>query len=223
MPVSMLDSLPISTSDFADYMVGDVPVRSIGRGRAYGLEFSFRSYDLKNIAMNLSYTLFRSKVNLYYRGEEAPSSFDVGHILNLSVICDLGKGWNLGVKWHITGGMPYTPYDEELSSAIWVWEVRGRPYPDYGLYNSMRSSAYHQLDLRAEKIWTLKGWKLSVYADIQNVYNYKAAGQPILMPERDENGDFLPDMTEPGHYAMRYVARNAGGTILPTVGLAVSL
>lgn len=223
MPVSMLDSLPVSTADFADYIVGDVPVKSVGKGRAYGLELSYRSFDLRSVAINLSYTLFRSKVDLYRRGESAPSPFDVGHILNVSAICDLGKGWSLGAKWHITGGYPYTPYDENMSSLVWAWDLRARPYHDYDAYNGMRSAPYHQLDLRAEKTWVLKDWKISVYADIQNVYDYKAEGQPILMPVRDKNGDYVPDLSNPGHYLMHSVPRDVGGTVLPTLGVCLSL
>ena len=32
LPVSLLDSLPVSTGDFADYIVGDVPAKSVGKG-----------------------------------------------------------------------------------------------------------------------------------------------------------------------------------------------
>ena len=110
-----------------------------------------------------------------------------------------------------------------MSSLVWAWDLRARPYHDYDAYNGMRSAPYHQLDLRAEKTWVLKGWKISVYADIQNVYDYKAEGQPILMPVRDKNGDYMPDLSNPGHYLMHSVPRDVGGTVLPTLGVCLSL
>ena len=39
LPVSLLDSLPVSTDDFADYIVGNVPARSVGIGRAMEAKF----------------------------------------------------------------------------------------------------------------------------------------------------------------------------------------
>lgn len=228
IPVSMLDTLPVSTGDFADYIVGNVPVQSVGKGRAYGVEFSYRSFDLANVIINLSYTIFRSQLNLLdddllSRDVYVSSSFDVGHILNISVLCDWGRGWSSGIKWHITGGYPYTPYDEQLSSLIWAWDIRNRPYPDYDLYNHMRSAAYHQLDIRLDKVWNMRKWSLSVYLDIQNVYDFKAAGQPILMPRKDAAGNKIEDASNPGHYEMKYVSREFGGTILPTIGISVRL
>ncbi|RME29377.1 MAG: hypothetical protein D6806_01525 [Deltaproteobacteria bacterium] len=53
---------------------------------------------------------------------------------------------------------------------------------DYDLYqripgepNSMRLPLFHQLDLRADYTWAFESWALSVFLDVQNIYNHRAA------------------------------------------------
>ena len=56
---------------------------------------------------------------------------------------------------------------------------------------------------------------------IQNLYNFTAAGHDILMPETDASGQYVPDPQRPGHYKMKTVAHDIGGTVLPTLGITV--
>lgn len=227
-PVSLIDSLPLSTSDLADYTIGDVPARSTGRGQAYGIELSYRNTDLYNTVVNFSYTFFRARFNRP-DGMLAPSRLfiasdrDVRHILNVSAIHKFGRNWTLGAKWYFMGGFPYSPWDAELSSRIDAWDARRRPYADYALYNTRRLRPYHQLDARVDKVWYFSKWRLGFYFDIQNLYNYKARGQDILMPETDASGQYVPDPSRPGHYKMRSVGKEIGGTVLPTLGITIEL
>ena len=228
LPVSLLDSLPVSTGDFADYIVGDVPAKSVGKGRAYGGEFSYRNLNLYNTVVNLAYTFFVSQVNKM-DGELRPtshylsSSWNVGHIFNVSAIHKFGANWTVGAKWYLSGGVPYTPYDETLSSLTSAWDARRRPYPDNTRYNGMKMPVYHQLDLWVDKVWYFNKWRLGFYLDIQNLYNYKAAGQEILMPEIGADGQYMPDPNKPGHYKMQHIAHDIGGTILPTLGITIEM
>ena len=75
--------------------------------------------------------------------------------------------------------------------------------------------------MRADKVWYFAKWRLGFYVDIQNLYNFKAAGQDILMPETDASGQYVPDPQRPGHYKMKTVAHDIGGTVLPTLGITV--
>lgn len=226
-PVSLRDSLPLSTGDFADYTVGDVPVKSVGEGRAYGAEFSYRNLSLHNTVLNLSYTFMYSQfnkldTNLKPLNSYQPSSWDVRHILNISAIHKFNRNWVLGAKWYYIGGFPYTPYNAEVSSRIDAWDVRNRPYLDYAQYNRDRSGAYHQLDVRVDKMWFYKHWRLGFYVDIQNLYNFSADGQAILMPETDPvSGINVVDPADPTRYKMKSVKNDVGGTILPTLGIVI--
>lgn len=226
LPVSLIDSLPVSASDFEDFSVGDVPVRSVGKGRVWGMEFSYRNLDLRNTVVNLSYTLFYGRVNrpgadLAPTSVLCPSSWDARHIITLSAIRKFPRNWAAGAKWYFMGGLPYTPYNVELSSQIDAWGDRLRPYPDYMRYNGERTAPYHQLDIRVDKVWYFRHWRLGFYLDIQNAYNYKSRGQEILTPQTDATGAYIPDPDRSGHYLMQHIANDQGGTILPTLGITI--
>lgn len=227
LPVSLIDSLPISTGNLTDYIVGNVPARSIGKGRAYGAEISYRNLNFHNTVINVSYTLLYSQVNKL-DGDLKPvadqfwnSTWDVRHIFNIYAIHKFPKNWTLGLKWYFTGGLPYTPYDYELSSDIGSWQTHRRPLPENGQYNYSRTGVYHQLDLRVDKVWYFKKWKLGFYVDIQNLYNFKSSGQEFLLPEVDANGQYVIDPNKPGHYLMKSLENGMGGTILPTLGITI--
>ena len=75
--------------------------------------------DRYNTVVNLAYTFFVSQVNKM-DGELRPtshylsSSWNVGHIFNVSAIHKFGANWTVGAKWYLSGGVPYTPYDEDV-------------------------------------------------------------------------------------------------------------
>ena len=225
--ISLVDSLPVSSSDLEESVIGAVPAASVGRGRSYGFEFSYRNLDLRNTVVNLSYTLMKSEQNRLdndlrpINGEYWNSSWDVGHILNITAIHKFNRDWSFGAKWYLVGGLPYTPYDYDLTSNIEAWDARNRPYVNKSAYNQMSSKAYHQLDVRVDKVWYFNSWRLGFYVDIQNLYNKSTDRQNLLLPEVDGNGDKVVDPDRIGHYKMMVLESTYGGTILPTLGITV--
>jgi len=79
----------------------------------------------------------------------------------------LGGGWEAGARFRLVSGNPTTPilgtayYDADADTFV----------PRYGEPGSERLPLFHQLDLRVDKKWTFAHWSLSVYLDVQNVYN----------------------------------------------------
>lgn len=222
LPVSLIDGMPVTTQDFSDYIVGNVPASSTGRGRAYGVELSWRHRDLWNTVVNASYTFVRTQLR---RTDGTPgwwsSAWDVRNIFTLSAIHRLGRNWTIGAKWQFSGGLPFTPYDRTRSSLKSQWDVRRRPYTDNSRYNSGREPAYHQLDVRVDKIWYFARWRIGFYIDVQNVYNYSPWGRPILAPATDASGNYITSATDPTRYQMQEIPHDIGGTVLPTVGITI--
>ena len=62
---------------------------------------------------------------------------------------------------------------------------------------------------------------MGFYIDVQNIYDFSAKGQDILAPATDGDGNYIADVSRPGHYEMQEIAHDIGGTILPTVGITV--
>jgi hypothetical protein len=99
-------------------------------------------------------------------GISRPSSNDQRWKLNI------GGGYIIDERWEATGtfrfytGVPYTPYTtgtyDRLSSD----------------YNSVRVGVNHSMDVRVERRWVSEKSILSLYLDVENIYNRKELQPP---------------------------------------------
>ena len=137
-----------------------------GVGNIYGLEIAGRANPVGRFFGFLSYTLMRSERR---DGPGEPwrlYDFDQTHILTLSGVYRLGRGWEASATFRLVSGSPTTPivgsiYD--ANSDLYI--------PINGATNSDRNPFFHRLDLRIEKTWRFADWKFALYLDVQNVYN----------------------------------------------------
>jgi outer membrane receptor protein involved in Fe transport len=136
-----------------------------GRGRIYGLEVSAKVNPKGRFFGYLSYTLSRSEREDHNEGYKL-FDYDQPHILTLSGVYRLGRGWEAGLTFRVVAGNPTTPIVGSLFN-----KDTGLYSPVYGAVNSIRNPYFHRLDLRIEKLWTFSAWKFATYLDIQNVYN----------------------------------------------------
>ncbi len=215
-PFSVKDGISLANKGADFGVVGDEEVISASSGRAYGTEFQARINSTDGFNFNLSYTLVRSEFQDAEKNY-IPSSWDSKHLLNVTTTKDLKRNWRVGTRWRFVGGLPYTPYDMERSSLIEAWNLKGGPYLDYSRLNSKRFSPFHQLDVRVDKSYYLNKITAKFYIDIQNLYNFQAEQQDIIVRATDENGNFI--LTDNGtRYELRRI-KNTTGTVLPTIGI----
>lgn len=225
-PVSLNDSVAISSKS-ADYgTFGDEPLVSTGKGRTYGVEFLYRNKKLLGFNTLFSYTLVRSETSLMNSslkptGSWIPTSWDNRHLVTITATRSFKKGWDFGFKWRFVGGPPYTPYDLVTSSLINVWDVQRQPSLDYSRFNSNRLSSFHQLDIRVDKSYFFNSWMLNIYIDIQNVYNFQGDRPPLYTTVSDTNGNPVVDPNDSSRYLLKKVEGSGGGTVLPTIGVIV--
>jgi hypothetical protein len=220
-PFSVIDSVSLASKG-ADYDIfGNEPVSSTSKGRAYGAELLFRIKMLKGFNVLVSYTYVRSEFtgrnNIYI-----PSSWDNRNLLNIVFSKNFKGTWDVGFKWKLLGGAPYTPYDLDKSSLIAAWDVSGKPYLNYDEYNSKRSPLYQQLDIRLDKEFFFKKWSLDIYMDVQNVTKSKVIGQDNYILQTDADGNPLIDPADNSRYILKPIA-NESSVILPTIGLIIEL
>ncbi len=152
-----------------------------GIGRINGLEVLLRRDAPESVFGWVAYTLMRS------RRRDGPGEpwrlfdFDQTHILTVVLGWRLStgpasphhayrQGWELGLRFQLVSGNPYTPvvdvvFDADYDTYQWV---PGEP-------NSKRLPLFHQLDLRVDYTWAFEYWALSVFLDVQNVYDHRAA------------------------------------------------
>jgi len=215
-PFSVKDQISLANKGADFGVLGDEEVVSESEGRAYGAEFQARVNATSGFNLNLSYTWVRSEF-LNGSNEYIPTGWDSKHLLNVTSTTELKNDWRVGGRWRFVGGLPYTPYDLERSSLVEAWNLSGSPYFDFTRLNSERFAAFHQLDVRVDKSFYLDKITMKFYIDIQNLYNFQAEQQDIIVRETDDNGNFI--LTDNGtRYQFRRVA-NTSGTVLPTIGI----
>ena len=218
-PFLLNDSISLANlgGDFG--VIGNEPAKSISKGKSYGIEFMMQQKLSTSVYGILSYTFVRSEFN---DKNERPvaSSWDNVHILNITAGKKLKRFWEIGAKFRLLGGSPFTPYDIELSSQKEIWDVTQRGINDWDRLNEERNGLSHGLDIRIDKKWFFNKWALNLYLDIQNIYNFKTITQPYLDVRRDDNGNPIEDPNNPNAYST-YLIENSTGTILPSIGIVV--
>ncbi len=151
-----------------DIPFGLEPLRSVGTGRAYGVEFLARKvlssvpvYGLATVSLNR--TEFTS-----IDGIARPGAFETRWIANL-----LG-GWRPNATWEFSGkvraasGLPTTPF---ITSGPRAGQQ------DFTHYNAgERLPTFASLDLRADRRWSFAHRQLIAYLDLQNVTSAKGVG-----------------------------------------------
>lgn len=205
-----------------DYgIAGDEPANSTSKGKAYGVEILIQQKLYKNFYGIVSYTFYRSlftdTTNTYI-----PASWDYHHIANVALGYKFKKNWEIGIRWSARGGIPNTPYDEELSSLRSLWDVNNRGILDYSRYNSERLKPYTQLDLRVDKKWFFQKWNLNVYFDIRNLYKSNQNFAPNLTVVRDSDNQPVLNPDNPLYYQVKYLNADAS-TLLPSIGIVVGM
>lgn len=225
-PFSVNDSIALANKG-ADYgAFGDEEVLSKAEGQSYGVEFLARHRDLWGFNLVLSYTIVRSEFkkfdnNLNLTSTYIPTTWDNKHLLNLTATREFKRNWQVGFKWRFVGGAPYTPFDENKTSLISAWNVRGREYLDYSQFNTLRLDNFHQLDIRIDKQYFYNKWALMIYLDIQNLYNFKSDEPDKFVPQTNADGTFIVDPADPDRYLMKTIVSEGTGTVLPSLGIII--
>ncbi|NOY92243.1 MAG: TonB-dependent receptor [Deltaproteobacteria bacterium] len=138
-----------------------------GVGRIYGLEVSGRIEPIgRRFFGYLSYTLSRSERRDGPGERWRLFDFDQTHIFTLSGVYRFNRGWELGGTLRLVSGNPNTPISGSIYDA-----TSGVYLPINGRINSTRNPLFNRLDVRISKEWAFQSWKLSLYLDVQNVYN----------------------------------------------------
>ena len=173
-----------------------------GQGRVYGLELVARHEFANNFTGWVAYTLSRALRTDSGETQERLFDFDQTHILTAVASYLLPRNWQVGGRFRLVSGNPRTPVVGQVFNASF-----DRYDPMYGAVNSDRNAPFHQLDLRVDKRWIYQGWMLSLYLDIQNVYN-RANPEGLQY-----NFDFRESRPQQG-LPLRHHPRHASGVLM---------
>ena len=199
-------------------VVGNAPAESKIKGRSYGVEFLYEQKLYKGWYGIVAYTLFWSQFqdkNLRY----VSASWDTRHIISFTAGKKFKRNWELGLRYRVQGGRPYTPYNIAYSSLVPVYNSNPQGVFDYNQLNTLRLPWFHQMDIRVTKKWYLKKFSLETYLDIQNVYFNKTRDITSLVPVTDANGQ--PLFADPFRYQLKQL-ENKNGVLQPQLGIIIS-
>ena len=218
-PFAIKDSISLANlgGDFG--VIGNEAVNSSSKGHSYGVEFFAQQKLSSTFYGILSYTFSKSEF-LDKKGAYRPSSWDNTHILNMTLGKKLKHNWEMGMKFRLLGGAPYTPYNYALTAQKAVWDVTRQGVIDWSRLNEERYPVSHSLDIRIDKKWFLAKWAINAYLDIQNVYNFQTTGPSYLNVAKDAAGNPLTDPSNPAAYQLYSIA-NQNGRLLPAIGAMI--
>jgi hypothetical protein len=218
-PFSVRNQISLANlgADFG--VVGNEEVTSSSNGKAYGFEVFAQKKSFAGLYGILSYTFVRSEFDNQLL-ESVPSSWDNQHLLTLTAGKKLNNNWEIGTKFRLVGGKPYTPYDVNASSVIANYDIANQGILDYSRLNSERFGTFTQLDIRVDKTWFWKKFSLNFYIDVQNLTASQSTSQPILLPTEDGNGNKIIDPNNSSNYILEEID-NTSGNVLPRFGFII--
>lgn len=217
IPLSVTDQIPLTCKGDDYGVTGNEALLSTALGESYGIELSAK-WSIRNFHATSAFTLYKSQYRVNRLSNYIPSAWDNTFILNTNGIWELPRQWSVGYKLSYIGGAPFTPYDVVKSTLVEAWDAKGKPYYDYTRYNTKRLDKFLQIDLRVDKNFYFKSWRLGAYVDIQNVLGNKLKQADLLLSTGVIENPEAPASEQ--RYVMKYL-KQENGTLLPTIGVTV--
>jgi hypothetical protein len=219
-PVSVRTGISLANQGADFTSVGNEAVSSVGKGRTYGVELFVQQKLIKKTFYAFSATVYRSEFS-GSNGILLPSSWNFGYLISTTIGQKLGKGWELGLKYRLAGGAPFTPYDPIASRANYL--VTGVGTLDYTAINSQTLKPFQQGDIRIDKKINFKKTSLDLYMDVQNAARFTSEGIPNYTFKRnaDNTGFATTDgnaVKADGSNAIPVYLNNDNSTFVPTIG-----
>ena len=164
-PVSVANGISLANLGGGFDILGNESIVSSGGGETYGAEFYFQQKLVKRIFAVFSYTFVRSRFS-GANGQLTASSWDNRHLVSALFGWKLKRGWEIGAKFRLAGGAPYTPFDTTASRLSFA--TAGQGVLDYSQLNTERLINFSQLDIRFDKKFYFRRSTLDIFIDIQN-------------------------------------------------------
>ena len=161
-----------ASEDFQSF--GYYDMVSNGTGRAYGLEVllqkKFSDTPFYGLAsMTMGKTELTANNGLTY-----PGQYDQRFILNISGGYKPNAKWEFSAKFRYFTGVPFTPIYVKGENPQGGNDIQNLP----GEYLTGRLDPAHHLDVRVDRYFNFGSSTLTLYVDIQNIYNYAIPQRP---------------------------------------------
>ncbi|WP_186758080.1 TonB-dependent receptor [Echinicola salinicaeni] len=209
-PVSLSKNVSLANlgGDFS--VLGNEPVESVGKGRAYGAELLLQKKFTKNFYGILALTVFKSEYTGLDEDVYLPSSWDNKTLLTFTGGYKFDNNWEISTRVRYLGKTPIAPVDEEATLESYPAIIK-----DYSRQGEILLSAFNQTDLRIDKKWNFTNFTFNVFLEFQNLLGQDTPSEPLYGLERDDEGN----ITEPR--TLKQIPSISSGSILPSIGLVL--
>jgi len=155
-------------------------------GEALGLEVLVQKDIGRRFNGWLSYALSRAEDVV--DGVRVAKSFDQLHTFFADANLRIGRRLGINATWQYHTGWRYTSVDVEI--------VRPRGGDSFyrkhfGVLNALTLPAYHRLDVRIQRDFTMRNSTLAAYVEVRNAYNRKNIRLYNYRPVNQEDGTVL--------------------------------
>jgi hypothetical protein len=149
-------------ADFESPLVGILAPSGRVNGDGVDTSFSQDFHGALTLALGYSFWDVR-EFNLLQQWIRA--DYDIRHQARLWLVWHKARRWTASALWRYASGRPYTPYNVAASITA------GTGRFDRTRTNAATYPAYHRLDLRAERVFAPRHAAITLFVEVDNVYN----------------------------------------------------
>ncbi len=132
-------------------------------GRSRGIEVLLQRRSANGLSGWIAYAFGRARRRDVASDLRFDADFDQRHTLTLYGSARVSETWNLSAKYRYGSGFPIAGF------------FRGDPAGETFLSerrNEVRAGTYSRIDVRANKTWIFRSWKLTVFAELLNALDH---------------------------------------------------
>jgi hypothetical protein len=205
-PVSTATGISLANQGADFGQIGNEDILSTGKGNAVGIEFFAQQKLFKNhfVVFSATYAVSKFSGN---DGKLVASAWDNRYLVSTTIGRKFRKGWEMGLKYRLAGGVPYTPFD--LAQSRLNYATTGRGTLDNTKLNTLRLKPFSQFDFRIDKKINYKRTTLDLYFDVTNALLTKNQNLPDYKFDRTLDADFKFDFKTTDGLALKPDGSNA--------------
>ena len=135
------------------------------QGHARGIEVTLQRRSANKLTGWISYSYSRTKLNDSQAGLSFISDTDQRHTVNVYGSYRFNETWNLSSEWRYGSGQPVPGFYRQVGTQV------GTGYFLSNERNTTRLPPYSRLDVRLNKAFLFKNWKLTLNGEVINATN----------------------------------------------------
>jgi hypothetical protein len=138
----------------------DAQLGNVVSGRSNGIELLLQRRSANGLSGWVAYSYGAARRHDEETGIDFDSDFDQRHTVTVYGSMRLSQTLNVSLKYRYGSGFPVPGFYRSPAPGIYFLSDER---------NTLRPDGYGRLDLRANKAWLFRGWKLTLFGEVLNV------------------------------------------------------